>query len=142
MPILSLDFAINHMAAPQYMLGDFFQLAASLQAPRVEIRNVSFRYPGGGPVFENLDLRLMPDQRIGLTPGDGAGLLCVGAGGTLWTAVGHGGNFGRLVEVVEGRASPFAEALSKLSPARIQGVKYDGSRRAQVCDSIRIDATR
>jgi 2-keto-myo-inositol isomerase len=39
MPILSLDFAINHMAAPQYMLGDFFQLAASLQAPRVEIRN-------------------------------------------------------------------------------------------------------
>jgi 2-keto-myo-inositol isomerase len=39
MPILSLDFAINHMAAPQCMLGDFFQLAASLQAPRVEIRN-------------------------------------------------------------------------------------------------------
>jgi 2-keto-myo-inositol isomerase len=39
MPILSLDFAINHMAAPQCTLGDFFNLAASLQAPRVEIRN-------------------------------------------------------------------------------------------------------
>lgn len=39
MPILSLDFAINHMAAPQCMLADFFQLAASLQAARVEIRN-------------------------------------------------------------------------------------------------------
>ena len=36
---MSLDFAINHMAAPQVMLGDFFALAASLQAPRVEIRN-------------------------------------------------------------------------------------------------------
>lgn len=39
MPILSLDFAINHMAAPQCMLADFFKLAASLQAARVEIRN-------------------------------------------------------------------------------------------------------
>ena len=39
MPILSLDFAINHMAAPQCTLGDFFNLAASLHAPRVEIRN-------------------------------------------------------------------------------------------------------
>jgi 2-keto-myo-inositol isomerase len=39
MPILSLDFAINHMAAPQLSLGDFFQLAAGLHAPRVEIRN-------------------------------------------------------------------------------------------------------
>lgn len=39
MPILSLDFAINHMAAPQCMLGDFFQLAAGLRVPRVEIRN-------------------------------------------------------------------------------------------------------
>lgn len=39
MSIVSLDFAINHMAAPQVTLGDFFALAASLQAPRVEIRN-------------------------------------------------------------------------------------------------------
>lgn len=39
MPILSLDFAINHMAAPQLTLGDFFKLAAILHAPRVEIRN-------------------------------------------------------------------------------------------------------
>ena len=39
MTILALDFAINHMTAPQCMLGDFFHLAASLHAPRVEIRN-------------------------------------------------------------------------------------------------------
>lgn len=39
MPILSLDFAINHMAAPQLKLAEFFALAGSLQAPRVEIRN-------------------------------------------------------------------------------------------------------
>jgi ATP-binding cassette subfamily B protein len=40
---------------------------------RVEIRNVWFRYPGGGPVFENLDLRLMPDQRVGLVGPSGGG---------------------------------------------------------------------
>jgi 2-keto-myo-inositol isomerase len=37
--ILSLDFAINHMTAPQLSLADFFALARALQAPRVEIRN-------------------------------------------------------------------------------------------------------
>lgn len=36
---MSLDFAINHMTAPQLMLADFFAFAAGLQAPRVEIRN-------------------------------------------------------------------------------------------------------
>jgi 2-keto-myo-inositol isomerase len=36
---MSLQFAINHMAAPQLELSAFFKLAASLQAPRVEIRN-------------------------------------------------------------------------------------------------------
>jgi 2-keto-myo-inositol isomerase len=36
---LSLDFAINHMAAPQLGLADFFALARDLGAPRVEIRN-------------------------------------------------------------------------------------------------------
>lgn len=36
---MSLDFAINHMTAPQLELGAFFALAADLQAPRVEIRN-------------------------------------------------------------------------------------------------------
>ena len=36
---MSLDFAINHMAAPQLTLADFFGLAAQLGAPRVEIRN-------------------------------------------------------------------------------------------------------
>lgn len=36
---MSLDFAINHMTAPQLGLADFFALAARLAAPRVEIRN-------------------------------------------------------------------------------------------------------
>lgn len=36
---MSLDFAINHMTAPQLPLGEFFRLAAQLGAPRVEIRN-------------------------------------------------------------------------------------------------------
>ena len=36
---MSLDFAINHMAAPQLMLAEFFALAARLGVPRVEIRN-------------------------------------------------------------------------------------------------------
>ena len=37
--VLSLDFAINHMTAPQLTLADFFALARDLHAPRVEIRN-------------------------------------------------------------------------------------------------------
>ncbi|HEY8577518.1 MAG TPA: TIM barrel protein [Devosia sp.] len=37
--MLSLDFAINHMTAPQLPLGEFFRLAAQLGAPQVEIRN-------------------------------------------------------------------------------------------------------
>ncbi|UJW87592.1 TIM barrel protein [Devosia sp. SL43] len=37
--MLSLDFAINHMTAPQLSLADFFALASALNAPRVEIRN-------------------------------------------------------------------------------------------------------
>ncbi len=36
---MSLAFALNHMTAPQLSLADFFRLAASLHAPRVEIRN-------------------------------------------------------------------------------------------------------
>lgn len=36
---MSLDFAINHMTAPQLPLGEFFRLAAQLGAPQVEIRN-------------------------------------------------------------------------------------------------------
>ena len=36
---MSLDFAINHMAAPQLILAEFFALAARLRVPRVEIRN-------------------------------------------------------------------------------------------------------
>jgi 2-keto-myo-inositol isomerase len=36
---LSLDFALNHMTAPQLSLADFFALAGELQVPRVEIRN-------------------------------------------------------------------------------------------------------
>ena len=39
MSALSLDFAINHMSAPQLMLADFLSFARGLQAPRVEIRN-------------------------------------------------------------------------------------------------------
>jgi len=39
----------------------------------VEIRNVGFRYPGGSSVFENLNLRLMPGQRIGLVGQSGGG---------------------------------------------------------------------
>lgn len=40
---------------------------------RVEIRDVTFRYPGRATVFENLDLRLMPDQRVGLVGPSGGG---------------------------------------------------------------------
>lgn len=36
---MSLDFALNHMTAPQLSLADFFALAGELQVPRVEIRN-------------------------------------------------------------------------------------------------------
>ena len=36
---MSLDFAINHMTAPQLPLGDFFAFARGLDVPRVEIRN-------------------------------------------------------------------------------------------------------
>lgn len=36
---MSLDFAINHMTAPQLGLAEFFALARDLGAPRVEIRN-------------------------------------------------------------------------------------------------------
>jgi ATP-binding cassette, subfamily B, bacterial len=39
----------------------------------VEIRNVAFRYPGGGSVFENLNLHLMPGQRVGLVGQSGGG---------------------------------------------------------------------
>lgn len=36
---MSLQFAINHMSAPQLSLSAFFELAAGLSATRVEIRN-------------------------------------------------------------------------------------------------------
>ncbi len=36
---MSLEFAVNHMTAPQLSLADFLQLAADLLVPRVEIRN-------------------------------------------------------------------------------------------------------
>lgn len=36
---MSLDFAINHMTAPQLTLADFLAFAARVHAPRVEIRN-------------------------------------------------------------------------------------------------------
>lgn len=36
---MSLDFALNHMTAPQLSLADFFVLARDLHVPRVEIRN-------------------------------------------------------------------------------------------------------
>jgi ATP-binding cassette subfamily B protein len=39
----------------------------------VTIRNVAFRYPGGRNVFENLNLRLMPGQRVGLVGESGGG---------------------------------------------------------------------
>jgi ATP-binding cassette subfamily B protein len=39
----------------------------------VEIRNVAFRYPGGAQVFGNLNLRLMPGQRVGLVGQSGGG---------------------------------------------------------------------
>lgn len=37
--MMSVDFAINHMTAPQLALSDFFALARELGATRVEIRN-------------------------------------------------------------------------------------------------------
>lgn len=36
---MSLEFAVNHMTAPQLSLADFFVLASKINAPRVEIRN-------------------------------------------------------------------------------------------------------
>jgi ATP-binding cassette subfamily B protein len=39
----------------------------------VEIRNAAFRYPGGIGVFENLNLRLTPGERVGLVGQSGGG---------------------------------------------------------------------
>ena len=39
----------------------------------VEIRNVAFRYPGGAKVFDNLNLRFEPGQRVGLIGHSGGG---------------------------------------------------------------------
>jgi ATP-binding cassette subfamily B protein len=39
----------------------------------VEIRNVAFRYPGGAKVFDNLNLRIEPGQRVGLVGPSGGG---------------------------------------------------------------------
>lgn len=39
----------------------------------VEIRNVAFRYPGGSQVFDNLNLRIEPGQRVGLVGQSGGG---------------------------------------------------------------------
>jgi ATP-binding cassette subfamily B protein len=40
---------------------------------RVEFDNVSFQHPGGRTVFENLNLRLEPGQRVGLVGPSGGG---------------------------------------------------------------------
>jgi ATP-binding cassette subfamily B protein len=40
---------------------------------RVALRNVGFRYPGRDIVFENLNLRIEPGQRVGLVGQSGAG---------------------------------------------------------------------
>jgi ATP-binding cassette, subfamily B, bacterial len=39
----------------------------------VEIRTVAFRYPGGSNVFDNLNLRIEPGQRVGLVGQSGGG---------------------------------------------------------------------
>jgi ATP-binding cassette subfamily B protein len=39
----------------------------------IEIRNVAFRYPGGAKVFDNLNLRIEPGQRVGLVGPSGGG---------------------------------------------------------------------
>jgi len=39
----------------------------------VEIRNVAFRYPAGATVFDNLNLRIEPGQRVGLIGTSGGG---------------------------------------------------------------------
>ncbi len=44
------------------------QLGAS-----VRLQNVTFRYPGGGAVFEGVNLRLEPGQRVGLVGPSGGG---------------------------------------------------------------------
>jgi cobalt/nickel transport system ATP-binding protein len=39
----------------------------------VDLKGVSFSYPGGGPVFENLDFRLCEREKVGLVGPNGTG---------------------------------------------------------------------
>jgi ATP-binding cassette, subfamily B, bacterial len=59
----------------------------------VEIRNVAFRYPGGATVFENLNLRLEPGQRVGLVGHSGGGKSTLFALLQRFYDVQHGGIF-------------------------------------------------
>jgi ATP-binding cassette subfamily B protein len=59
----------------------------------VEIRNVAFRYPGGAKVFDNLNLRLAPGQRVGLVGQSGGGKSTLFALLQRFYDVQHGGIF-------------------------------------------------
>ena len=68
-----LSEAISTLLLP-HDLRDHPEAAPLLRAgASVEIRNVAFRYPGGRSVFENLNLRLMPGERVGLVGQSGGG---------------------------------------------------------------------
>jgi ATP-binding cassette subfamily B protein len=59
----------------------------------VEFRNVAFSYPGGAVVFDNLNLRIEPGERVGLIGASGAGKSTIFSLLQRFYDVQHGGIF-------------------------------------------------
>jgi ATP-binding cassette subfamily B protein len=71
--IARLSEAISTLLVPHELRDHPEAMPLLRSGASVEIRNVAFRYPGGATVFDNLNLRLVPGQRVGLVGQSGGG---------------------------------------------------------------------
>jgi ATP-binding cassette subfamily B protein len=71
--IARLSEALATLLVPHELLDHPAAAPLIKRAASVAFSDVSFRYPGGRPVFERLNLRLEPGQRVGLVGQSGGG---------------------------------------------------------------------
>ncbi len=88
-----LSEAISTLLVPHDLRDHPEATALPRSGASVEIRNVAFRYPGGARVFDNLNIRIEPGQRVGLIGTSGGGKSTLFALLQRFYDVQHGGIF-------------------------------------------------